>query len=177
MDSLTQMNAILAAFANEVGKLNTEKSVGTVDDEGYAECLKLLESERDGALKALIEGMKTEVATLKVRAEQAEKPNKLTLKVSNKGAVSVYGLQRFPITLHREQWERVISMGGQINEFIKANESILRTKGEDDAAYEKRTGRHVTTDAERAAEQAKAEPKAKDNTYRTGDGENGHKVG
>ena len=50
------------------------------------------------------------------------------MKVSDKGGLSVYGLQRWPITLYREQWEQLLTMKEDILKFIKENESKLKTK-------------------------------------------------
>ena len=55
-------------------------------------------------------------------------PAKLTMKVSDKGALSLYGMGRFPVTLYREQWERVLGMADEIKSFITANEKKLTTK-------------------------------------------------
>jgi hypothetical protein len=52
----------------------------------------------------------------------------LSLRVSEKGAVSVYGLGRFPVTLYREQWLRLLDMTDDIRAFIKQNEAQLKTK-------------------------------------------------
>lgn len=52
----------------------------------------------------------------------------LTFRVSQKGAVSVYGMGRFPVTLYKEQWERLISKSDDLMAFIKANESKLATR-------------------------------------------------
>jgi len=52
----------------------------------------------------------------------------MSLKVSEKGALSVYGLGRFPVTLYREQWEKLLGMADAIKEFIKANDSTLKKK-------------------------------------------------
>ena len=51
------------------------------------------------------------------------------IKVSEKGAVSVYGLQRFPVTLYAEQWETLLASAETIRAFIAANRSALKTKG------------------------------------------------
>jgi hypothetical protein len=53
---------------------------------------------------------------------------KLSLKVSEKGAVSCYGLGRFPVTLYGGQWERLLSEASQISAFIKANAALLSVK-------------------------------------------------
>lgn len=78
------------------------------------------------------------VATGKVKIEQAAQmlavleptraPGKLSCKVSEKGAISVYGLQRMPVTLYVEQWERLLEFGDQIKTFAKANDSKLTRK-------------------------------------------------
>ena len=54
----------------------------------------------------------------------------ISLKVSEKGAVSVYGLGRFPVTLYKEQWIRLLDMVDEIRAFIKENETKLKTKAE-----------------------------------------------
>lgn len=61
-------------------------------------------------------------------AQQAAGQRKLTLKVSEKGAVSLYGLGRFPVTLYRGQWERLIGEASHISAFIEANASLLSVK-------------------------------------------------
>ncbi len=53
----------------------------------------------------------------------------LSLKVSQKGGVSVYGLGRFPVTLYKEQWEKLLDMSDDIRAFILENEPQLKTKG------------------------------------------------
>lgn len=58
----------------------------------------------------------------------AQAPKALTCKVSEKGALSVYGLGRFPVTLYRGQWERLFAAQKQIADFIAANASLLATK-------------------------------------------------
>jgi hypothetical protein len=50
----------------------------------------------------------------------------LAFKVTEKGAVSVYGLQRFPVTLYAGQWERLTQEMGRLGEFIKANPQVAR---------------------------------------------------
>ena len=55
-------------------------------------------------------------------------PKALSMKVSEKGALSVYGLGRFPVTLYRGQWERLIAAAGQIKTFISANSALLAVK-------------------------------------------------
>ena len=52
----------------------------------------------------------------------------VTLKVSAKGAVSVYGLGRFPVTLYKEQWMKLLEMADDIRSFIRDNEAALKAK-------------------------------------------------
>jgi hypothetical protein len=62
--------------------------------------------------------------------EQAEpKPGGLYCKVSQKGAISVYGLQRMPVTLYVEQWERLLDFADEIREFAQAHDAELKRKG------------------------------------------------
>ena len=81
----------------------------------------LMTSEED--LKAEIERLRAENATLKKPAR-----GQMSLKVSEKGALSVYGLGRFPVTLYREQWEKLLAMADQIREFIQENDQSLKKK-------------------------------------------------
>ncbi len=61
---------------------------------------------------------------------EIEQPKRGTLycKVSPKGGLSVYGLQRMPVTLYAEQWERLLAFSDTIREFIKENDSQLNRK-------------------------------------------------
>jgi hypothetical protein len=52
----------------------------------------------------------------------------VTLKVSEKGGVSVYGLGRFPVTLYKEQWAKLLDMANNIRAFIVEHEAELKTK-------------------------------------------------
>jgi hypothetical protein len=52
----------------------------------------------------------------------------LYCKVSEKGAISVYGLQRMPVTLYVEQWERLLAYAEEIKEFMKAHDNELKRK-------------------------------------------------
>jgi hypothetical protein len=77
------------------------------------------------------EDMKAELERL--RAENAQLKQKrggpMSMKVSDKGGVSVYGLGRFPVTLYKEQWVKLLDIADEIRAFIKDNESKLKTKG------------------------------------------------
>ena len=77
----------------------------------------------DEDLKAELEKLRAENESLK-RSVAKE----LSLKVSQKGALSVYGLGRFPVTLYKEQWLRLLEMAEDIQNFIKQNDSKLKGK-------------------------------------------------
>jgi hypothetical protein len=70
--------------------------------------------------------MKSELEKLKAQKER--KTGDLSFKVSEKGAVSVYGLGRFPVTLYQEQWTRLLGVTEDLKEFIKENSSKLKVK-------------------------------------------------
>jgi hypothetical protein len=61
-------------------------------------------------------------------AQSEPKRGSLYCKVSEKGAVSVYGLQRMPVTLYMEQWARLLDFGDEIRTFIKENDAKLKRK-------------------------------------------------
>ena len=70
-----------------------------------------------------IERLRSENAALKKGAASG-----ISMKVSEKGALSVYGMGRFPVTLYKEQWLKLLDMSADIRAFIDANESRLKTK-------------------------------------------------
>jgi hypothetical protein len=76
------------------------------------------------------EDLLAQIERLKAENESLKKParGQLSLKVSEKGALSVYGMGRFPVTLYREQWEKLLSMSDQIKEFIAENDAALKKK-------------------------------------------------
>ena len=76
------------------------------------------------SLKGLSQEQLIEMIT-KMRATPA---NRLSLKVTEKGGVSCYGLGRFPVTLYRSQWERLLAAHEEISAFIVANVDKLATK-------------------------------------------------
>ena len=78
----------------------------------------------DEDLRKEVERLRAENEALKQRPARAG-----GLRVSEKGGVSVYGLGRFPVTLYKEQWTRLLDMADEIRAFIKANESKLKVKG------------------------------------------------
>jgi len=79
----------------------------------------------DDDLKKEIERLKAENDKLK---EDKKKPRDIYFKVSQKGAVSAYGLGRFPVTLYKEQWTKLLDKKSEILEFIVENDSELKTK-------------------------------------------------
>ena len=74
-------------------------------------------------LRAQLEKLKAENETLKARGSRA-----VSLKVSEKGGLSVYGLGRFPVTLYQEQWLKLLELADEIRAFIKENEGKLKKK-------------------------------------------------
>jgi hypothetical protein len=78
-------------------------------------------SEED--LKAELERLRKENASLKKGAATG-----IRMKVSEKGAVSIYGMGRFPITLYKEQWLKLLDMSSDIRNFIVENEALLKSK-------------------------------------------------
>ena len=74
-------------------------------------------------LKAELERLKAENEALKAKTARAT-----SIRVSEKGGVSVYGLGRFPVTLYKEQWLKLLAMAEEITAFITENEAKLETK-------------------------------------------------
>ena len=79
----------------------------------------------DDELRAELDRLKQENERLKSRETRG-----VSLKVSEKGGVSVYGLGRFPVTLYKEQWQRLLAMADDIRAFIKENDAKLKAKPE-----------------------------------------------
>ncbi len=75
-------------------------------------------------LRAELERLRRENEDLKRKPERG-----ISLKVSAKGAVSLYGLGRFPVTLYKEQWTRVLDTADEIRAFIAEHDGELKTKG------------------------------------------------
>ena len=80
-------------------------------------------SEQD--LQAELERLRAENETLKKRSSRG-----ISIKVSEKGGVSVYGLGRFPVTLYKEQWSKLLDMADDIRTFIRENEGRLKAKAD-----------------------------------------------
>ena len=76
-------------------------------------------------MKAELERLRAENEALK---NKKQNPAQLSMRVSEKGAVSVYGMGRFPVTLYKEQWLKLLSITEEIKKFIAVNDSKLKTK-------------------------------------------------
>jgi hypothetical protein len=77
----------------------------------------------DDDLQAELARLKEENERLKARSVRGT-----SLKVSEKGALSVYGLGRFPVTLYKEQWQKLLEMADDIRAFLKENDAQLKSK-------------------------------------------------
>ena len=75
--------------------------------------------------------VKTELERLRQENDRLKRAatKGVTLKVSEKGGLSVYGLGRFPVTLYKEQWTKLLDMADDLRAFIRENDSQLKTKG------------------------------------------------
>lgn len=78
----------------------------------------------DDDLKKELERLRNENAALKANAAKG-----ITMKVSEKGGLSIYGMGRFPVTLYKEQWLTLLDLSADIRAFIAANEGTLKSKG------------------------------------------------
>jgi hypothetical protein len=78
----------------------------------------------------MADDLQAELERLRAENERLKKSgsSKLAMKVSEKGALSVYGMGRFPVTLYKEQWLRLLAMAEDIKAFIEAHESSLKSK-------------------------------------------------
>lgn len=63
-----------------------------------------------------------------LQTKAASRNGALSMKVSEKGALSIYGMGRFPVTLYKEQWLKVLGIADEIKAFIEANDASLKTK-------------------------------------------------
>jgi ribosome-interacting GTPase 1 len=75
-------------------------------------------------LQAELARLRAENEALKSRARRG-----VSFKVSEKGAVSVYGLGRFPVTLYKEQWAKLLDLADEIRAFIREHDAQLKSKG------------------------------------------------
>lgn len=77
----------------------------------------------DDAIRKELEETKKKLEALQARGAKG-----ITFKVSEKGGLSVYGLGRFPVTLYKEQWEKLLSLSDDIHAFIREHSDRLKTK-------------------------------------------------
>lgn len=91
-----------------------------IKDEGAPMAASVDDTE---ALRAELERMKVELAN--AQAKNRRETGDLTLRVSKKGCVSVYGMGRYPVSFYKSQWARLAKEMPKILEFIKANDAIL----------------------------------------------------
>jgi hypothetical protein len=77
----------------------------------------------DENLKATLDRLRAENARLKGQRDRG-----VSVKISEKGGVSVYGLGRFPVTLYKEQWRKLLGMAQEISIFISDNDARLSSK-------------------------------------------------
>jgi len=82
------------------------------------------EEQSEKQIREELDRLRAENAALKERSRRG-----VTLKVSEKGGVSVYGLGRFPVTLYKEQWTKLLDLADEIRAFIRENDPQLKTKG------------------------------------------------
>jgi hypothetical protein len=80
----------------------------------------------DEEMKAELERLRAENSRLKQRGSRG-----VSMKVSEKGGVSIYGLGRFPVTLYKEQWEKLLDMADDIRAFILENAGKLKIKSDE----------------------------------------------
>lgn len=80
------------------------------------------------------EAMQQRILELEAKLAKALKPKTNTIKVSAKGAVSVYGLGKFPVTLYASQWEKLFGMSDDIKEFIVDRMAELSVKTDEAAS-------------------------------------------
>ena len=78
----------------------------------------------DDDVQAELERLRAENAALKSKTARGA----VSLKVSEKGGLSVYGLGRFPVTLYKEQWEKLLAMADEIRAFLRTHDAELKTK-------------------------------------------------
>ncbi len=83
--------------------------------------------ENHDELRVELEKLRAENAALKSEKKPASL-REISFKVAEKGGLSVYGLGRFPVTLYKEQWVRLLDKQGDIRNFIKDNEEKLKSR-------------------------------------------------
>lgn len=119
------------SYANKHGRRHTSATIRAdsrqVATDRAMGCFTSLEDAMQVHQDLSQSDMLARIAELEGKLERA-RYRKLTLKVSAKGALSVYGMGRFPITLYRGQWEKLLSAAEDIKSFIQDNSSLLSEK-------------------------------------------------
>ena len=77
----------------------------------------------DDTMREELERLRAENAALKKTSAKG-----VSMKVSDKGGLSIYGLGRFPVTLYKEQWTKLLDMADEIRSFLRANDAQLKSK-------------------------------------------------
>ncbi len=115
------------------GKVTPEKAVELLRGDDGAK-MYLLQKLAAGSLPLAV-GVQLEARLAQIAEARAEKrgrgattSNRLNLKVSPKGALSLYGLQRMPVTLYVEQWERLLAIADEIRKFAAEHGAQLKRK-------------------------------------------------
>jgi hypothetical protein len=117
-------NPTLSRGTREVGKSDEgDMNGGPVAIDSGLIAKQIGKAMSDEELKAELERLRNENAALKKGASSG-----IRMKVSEKGAVSIYGMGRFPVTLYKEQCLKLLDMSADIRAFIAANETQLKTK-------------------------------------------------
>jgi hypothetical protein len=80
-------------------------------------------SEIDDETQSELERLRAENEALKAKQSRT-----LRLQVSQKGAVSLYGIRRFPVTFYAEEWDIILGMADEVQTFIKENEAELKRR-------------------------------------------------
>ena len=84
--------------------------------------------ELQSAINTEIAKANARIAELEAKLAAARAPRKITMKVSEKGAISVYGFGKWPVTLYRGQMERLLDAADDIRQFITVNADLLAVK-------------------------------------------------
>ena len=80
-------------------------------------------------LRNLVQDEKDELERLRRENAILKQRTALTMKIGQKGGLSVYGMGRFPVTLYKSQWEKLLDNAEEVRSFIKAHEADLAVKG------------------------------------------------
>src|SRR6266702_262343 len=120
---LRSLVSSVSAGIRYIGMFRSKSAgLGSLQNELYAGNWRR-ETMSESEMQAELERLRAENAQLKSKDKGG-----LTLKVSEKGGLSLYGMGRFPVTLYKEQWIRILASAPEIEAFIRENDSKLKTK-------------------------------------------------